>query len=46
MKEEKIGISLRALTQVNSHRYVLINDDVKNDGIKTKTSRLPNVDIL
>lgn len=41
-KEEKVGISPRALTQVNSHRSVLINDDLNNDGIKTKTSRLPS----
>lgn len=46
VKEEKVGISPRALTQVNLHGYLLINDDVKNDGIRTKTSRLPNVDIL
>lgn len=46
VKEEKDGISPRAHTQANSHRCVLINDDVKNDGIKTKTSRFPSVHIL
>lgn len=46
VKEEKVGKYSSALAQVNSHRYVLINDDVNNDGIKTKTSRLPNVGIL
>lgn len=38
VKEEKVGIIPWALTQVNLHRYLLINDDVKNDGIK---KRLP-----